>query len=142
MSRLDDDEYIYRSLLHLGAITWNRSAKRLLQALKYAISHDTTTTGRIKHIYNELASADDCTYSVIERSLRYAIRRMWECSCTECSKLLYRSNAILPCPSVSEFILLYSDAFKRGIIQAWVDSIEAEEPEAVDNPDVFEIFKI
>lgn len=136
----DDNEYIYLSLLHLGAIMWNQSSKRLMYALQYAVSHDRITDSPIKHLYVELATSQKCTYSVIEHSLRYAIGRMWECSRSECSKLLYHSNKAMRRPSVSEFILLYSEAFKRGIIQAWVDSIEAEEDDPMDIGDILGMF--
>ncbi|MBQ8248478.1 MAG: hypothetical protein IJY93_01155 [Clostridia bacterium] len=126
MNHYDDNEYVYLSLLHLGVVRWNRSSKRLLRALQYVISNDLVIEGPVKCLYAELATAQKCTYGVIEHSLRYAIGRMWECSHTECSKLLYHSSEIHRCPSVSEFLCLYSDAFKRGIIQTWVDSLESE----------------
>ncbi len=134
MGCFDDNEYIYLSLLHLGAIMWNKSSKRLLLALQYVISHDDITGGSVTRFYTELAALQNCTDMVIERSLRYAVGRMWECSHTECSKLLYRSKEPMPCPSVSEFIFLYADAFKRGIIQTWVDSVETAEgkPMSID----------
>ncbi len=142
MGCFDDNEYIYLSLLHLGAIMWNKSSKRLLLALQYVISHDDVTGGSVTRFYTELAALQNCTDMVIERSLRYAVGRMWECSHAECSKLLYRSNASHSCPTVSEFICLYTDAFKRGIIQKWVDSIEAEEREASksDIRDILDMF--
>ena len=124
MQHCDNNEYIYLSLLHLGAVMWNTSSKRLLHALQYVVSNDLITDGPVKRLYAELAASQKCTYSVIERSLRYAIGRTWECNRSECSKLLYHSRESLPCPSVSEFILLYAAAFKRGCIQAWVDSLE------------------
>ncbi len=124
--QFDDNEYVYLSLLHLGAVEWNKSSKRLLLALQYVVTHDVVIDGPVKCLYAELAHSQRCTYSVIERSLRYAIGRMWECSCAECSKLLYHSRETRRCPSVSEFMRLYSDAFKRGAIQAWVDSLETE----------------
>lgn len=122
MNQYTDNEYIYLSLLYLGANVWNKSAKRLLHTLQYATSYEIAS----KHLYAELSTSQNCTYSAIERSLRYAIGRMWECSHTECSKLLYRKKHTAHCPSVSEFIFLYADAFKRGEIQAWVDSIDSE----------------
>ncbi len=142
MNRHNDNEYIYLSLLHLGAIMWNKASKRLLLALQYVISHDSVTAGPIKHLYTEIAALDNCTDIVIERSLRYAIRRVWECSHAECSKLLYRSKETRSCPTVSEFIFLYADAFKRGIIQAWVDEVEAEAgaPSKSDIRDILDMF--
>lgn len=124
MHRYDNNEYIYLSLLHLGAVMWNTSSKRLLHTLQYVISNDLIIEGPVKCLYAELATSQKCTYSVIERSLRYAIGQTWECSRAECSKLLYHSREALRCPSVSEFIYLYANAFKRGTIQAWVDSLE------------------
>ncbi len=126
MHHHDNNEYIYLSLLHLGVVKWSKSSKCLLRALQYVISNDLVIEGPIKCLYAELATSQKCTYSTIERSLRYALERIWECSCAECSKLLYHSRDILQRPSVSEFIFLYSCAFKRGIIQAWVDSVEEE----------------
>lgn len=142
MKQFDDNEYIYLSLLHLGAIMWNKSSKRLLCALQYAISNDMVTSRSVYRFYAEIAALQNCTDIVIERTLRYAINRMWECSHAECSKLLYRSSKPMPCPSVSEFIFLYADAFKRGIIQAWVDVVEADdaEPGKSDIGDILNMF--
>ncbi len=124
MNHCNDDDYIYLSLLHLGSVMWNQSSKRLLRALQYVTSNDVITEGPVKCLYAELAISQKCNYSVIERSLRYAVGRMWQCSSAECSRLLYHSKKALPCPSVSEFICLYADAFKRGDIKAWVDEME------------------
>ena len=116
---------------------WNQSSKRLLRALQYVTSNDRITEGPVKCLYAELATSQKCTYGVIERSLRYAVGRMWQCSGAECSRLLYHSKKTLPCPPVSEFICLYADAFKRGDIKAWVDEMEeAEEREPIDICDV------
>ena len=124
MNHHDNNEYIYLSLLHLGAVMWNTSSKRLLRALQYVTENNLITEGPVKCFYAELAASQKCTYSVIERSLRYAIGRTWECNRAECSRLLYHSRQALRCPSVSEFIYLYANAFKRGTIQTWVDSLE------------------
>ncbi len=133
MNHCNDNEYIYLSLLHLGAVMWNQSSKRLLRALQYVTSNDRITEGPVKCLYAELATSQKCTYGVIERSLRYAVGRMWQCSGAECSKLLYHSKKVLPCPTVSEFICLYVNAFKRGNIKAWVDKMEeSEEHEPID----------
>ena len=139
MPNPDDNEYIYLSLLHLGAVGWTKAFKRLICALQYVTSHD-TESAPIKHLYTELASAQNCTYSVIERSLRYVIGQIWEASGSECSKLLFHSSERLRRPSVSEFLLLYSVAFKSGTIQAWVDSKENEEPTRQMN--IHEILKL
>lgn len=140
--RLDNDEYIFLSLLHLGAVSWNKSSIRLLLALQYVISHNIITDGSVKYLYSELAFSQNSTYSVIERSLRYAVHRLWECSHSECSKLLYRSRENNRCPSVSEFICLYAAAFQRGIIQDWVDMLEtqAESPIRTDISDILKMF--
>ena len=130
MSHYNDNEYIHLSLLHLGSVMWNQSSKRLLHALQYVVSHNLVTEGPVKCLYAELATSQKCTYGVIERSLRYAVRRMWQCSGAECSRLLYHSKKTLPCPPVSEFIVLYADAFKRGDIKAWVDKMEETEEDA------------
>ena len=140
MHRYDNDEYIYLSLLHLGAVMWNTSSKRLLHALQYVTANNLMIEGPVKCLYAELATSQKCTYSVIERSLRYAVGRMWECSCAECSKLLYHSRQVMRCPSVSEFIYLYANAFKCGTIQAWVDSLESEEGEPMDISDILDMF--
>ncbi len=131
MHHHDDNEYIYLSLLHLGIVKWNKSSNYLLRALQYVVSNDIIIEGPVKCLYAELATAQKCTYSVVERSLRYAIGRVWERRCAECSKLLYHSNETMHCPSVSEFIFLYSDAFKRGIIQTWVDTVEMDKDEPI-----------
>ena len=144
MNRFDDNEYIYLSLLHLGAIGWNKSSKRLLHALQYVISHDLITSRPAKHLYAELAALQNCSTGVIERSLRYAIQRLWECSHTECSRLLYHSRVVLRCPSVSEFIFLYSKAFMSGTVKAWVDSLEADAAMTAetDMQEILEVFKL
>ena len=144
MARFDDNEYIYLSLLHLGAVSWSKSHKRLLHALQYVISHDLITSKPARHLYAELAALENCSYGIIERSLRYAIRGIWECSHVECSKLLYHSRAVARCPSVSDFIFLYARAFKHGAIQEWVDSLEAEEaePSELDIDDILGLFKL
>lgn len=144
MDRVDDNEYIYLSLLHLGAVGWNKSSRRLLFTLQYVISHDLVTMSPVKYLYANIAAAQNCSYGVIERSLRYAIQCLWECSRVECSKLLYHSSEVSRCPSVSEFIFLYTKAFKRGIIQAWVNSLEAdaEKTAATDVQEMFELLKI
>ncbi len=138
----NNDEYIYLSLLHLGAVTWNKSSKRLLLALQYAVSDKSIMENSVKHLYDQLAFLQKCTYGVIERSLRYAIRQLWECSKSECSKLLYHSTVTLHCPSVSEFIFLYASAFQRGIIQDWVDGLETQSksPIRTDIMDILEMF--
>lgn len=141
MHHFDNNDYIYLSLLHLGAVEWNKSSKRLLNALQYVVIHENITAGPVKRLYTELADLHNITHIAIERSLRYAIGQLWECSSTECSKLLYHSKEAHRCPSVSEFLFLYSDSFKRGIIQAWVDSLEAEEePRAVDTDTALDMF--
>ena len=127
MPHNNDNEYIYLSLLHMGAVGWTKASKRLARALEYVTSHDTDAEP-IRHIYTMLASEQGCSYNVIERSLRYVIRQIWEASGDECSKLLLHSNEKQKCPSVSVFLLTYASAFKSGIIQAWVDSKETEEP--------------
>ncbi len=136
MNHYNDNEYIHLSLLHLGAVMWNQSSKRLLRTLQYVISNGVITEGPVKCLYAELATSQKCTYSVIERSLRYAVGRMWECSGAECSRLLYHSKKTLPCPPVSEFIVLYADAFKRGDIKAWVDEMEEAEDAPMDIGDI------
>ena len=118
-------DYIYLSLLHLGAAMWSSSSKRLLLALQYTAAHSEVTDSPLKCLYAELAASQKCSYPVIERSLRYAINRIWTHNQAECARLLYRSDAALHKPTVSEFICLYTDALSRGSVQAWVDSIEA-----------------
>lgn len=119
-TNLSDDEYIYLSLLHLGAVTWDKSSKRLLLALQYVISDKSIIEPPVKCLYDQLAFLQKCTYGVIERSLCYAIQQLWECSKSECSKLLYHSAVTLHCPSVSEFVfytlqLFNVESFKIGL---------------------------
>lgn len=140
-TNLSDDEYIYLSLLHLGAVTWNKSSKRLLLALQYVISDKSIIEKPVKCLYDQLAFLQKCTYGVIERSLRYAIQQLWECSKSECSKLLYHSTVTLHCPSVSEFIFLYASAFQRGIIQDWVDTLETQSKYQI-RPDIQDILNM
>jgi len=124
VTRRSNDEYIYLSLLHLGAVMWSSSSKRLMMALQYVDKNKSITDGPVKCLYAELASAQKCTYGVIERSLRYAISRVWMRRHDDCAQLLYHSRSIEHCPSPSEFICLYSAALQRGTIQEWVDSHE------------------
>ena len=138
---LDNNEYVYLSLLHMGAVEWTKASNRLLFALQYVTSRDSIATEPVKYLYTELAAEQNTTYSVVERSLRYAISRIWECSGAECSQLLYHSRETLPCPSVSEFMFLYNAAFQRGIIQKWVDTMESMEPTRKD-ADIHAILKL
>ena len=124
-----DLEYIHLSLLHLGAAKWTKSAIRLKRAIEYALSHDSVPTITVGYVYNALAKEEGYTYEVIEHSLRYIIKDLWRCDPGNCSKLFYRSAEPLPCPSVSDFLYLYTVAFQRGIIKEFVDS--CQEPNKV-----------
>jgi len=64
-----DNKYIYLSLLHMGAVGWNKSAKRLMHALQYVTSHGIESES-IKCVYTELASALNSNYGAVERSLK------------------------------------------------------------------------
>ncbi len=122
--QIEARQYIHLSLLHLGAIKWSKSARRLKSAIEYILEHETIVELPIGYLYHYMAKQENCSYGVIERSLRYAVNDLWRCDPKNCSKLFLRSAKPLPCPCVSEFLCLYIAAFQRGVIKEWVDSFE------------------
>ena len=74
-------------------------------------------------MYADLATAQGCRWYAMERSLRYAIRTLWDKQSEYCSKLLYRSCELMPKPGIAEFLYLYAEAYHDGVIQEWVNEI-------------------
>jgi len=121
-SCMDEQTYIHLSLLYLGIKSWNNSSRRLEAALQYAIDNQISEKQTMKCLYADLAKAQSCKWNAMERSLRYAIRTLWDKQSECCTKLLYRSCELMPKPCISEFLYLYAAAYNDGVIQDWVDA--------------------
>ena len=132
----NSNDYIHASLLHLGVIRWNKSSRRLERALEYVIERDSIPDQPVKCLYADLAKNQKCSWKVIERSLRYAVRTLWDSNTEICSRLFLNTWERMPCPCVSEFLSLYVSAFQRGAIQEWIDSYEEQTIFAVKEADL------
>jgi len=127
MLKRENERYIQLSMLHLGILKWSKASRRLHLALQYAVEHNPDEQ-HVMDLYTDLAEKQKCSWSVIERSLRYAVQMLWKSDPVKCSKLFYRSSVCFPCPPVSEFLGVYVSAFQRGVIQEWVDYLESQKP--------------
>ena len=120
-----DAEIVRLFLLHMDAYSWNKSSHRLETALLYLLELDTPEDHQVKEIYLEVAIRTRCSYLAAERSLRYAVRKIWESYPDECSELFYRSSVRCACPPVSMFFMLFYAANERDSIKKWIESIES-----------------
>lgn len=118
-----EKETIYYSLVHLGAIRWARSTKRMMYALQYVIQHENITDMQVIELYVDIAKKDHCKWSAVERSLRYFINAMWEKHDLECSMLFFHSGKPVPRPSNSQFLIVYKTEYEKGNIQKWNDAV-------------------
>lgn len=124
----EEKRYIQLSLLYLGLLNWSKASKRLQNALECVIGSNYADEQHVMDLYIDLAERQKCSWSVIERSLRYAVQLIWNMDPVKCSKLFYRSSVRRSCPSVSEFLSIYISAFQRGVIKEWVDYLESQKP--------------
>ena len=122
----ENRELVYQFLLYMDSYSWTKNSRRLEAALLYLLELDVPEDHLVKEVYAEVAERTGCDWRAAERSLRYAIQRMWKLHTKKCSRLFYSNRDHTACPSVAEFLVMFHTAYKRNTIRSWITTGDGE----------------